>query len=177
MSRTDHYFSSQQLRAGLKGKTVRGGLYTAVSQVLVVLINLAAIPILARLLSPSDFGLVAMVSVFTGLAAMFVDAGLTMATVQREELTHQQVTNLFWLATALGLLIALFVAAASPLLAWFYDEPRLIAITIAMSAATFFSGLTIQHQTLLRRAMQSRTGRVQRSAVGLAGITAYGCES
>ena len=152
----DDYFSSERLRTDLKAKTVRGGLYAASAQGLIVLMSLATIPVLTRLLEPEDFGLVAMVTVFTGIAAMFVDAGLTMATVQRDELTHQQVSNLFWVATGLGFLLALLVIASSPLVAWFYGEPRLMPITVALAAAPFFSGLTIQHQALLRRTMRLR---------------------
>jgi PST family polysaccharide transporter len=79
-----------------------------------------------------------------------------MATVQKDVLTHFQVSNLFWVATGLGLGVALLIIAASPLVAWFYDEPRLKPITLALAAAPFFSGLTIQHQALLRRNMRQR---------------------
>jgi PST family polysaccharide transporter len=150
------YFSGDNLRTDLKGKTVRGGFYLAVGQAVLAATSLVSIPILTRLLTPADFGLVAMVTVFTGIASMFVDAGLTMATIQRDRINHQQVTNLFWVAAAFGLLIALVVAASSPLIAWFYGEPRIVLITLALSAAPFFSGLTIQHLALLRRAMRLR---------------------
>lgn len=148
------YFSADALRKDLKRKTVRGGLFTAAAQGAITLINFASVPILARLLTPADFGLVAMVSVFTGLAAMFVDAGLSMATIQRDRINHQQVSNLFWIATASGVAIAAVFAVLSPLIAWFYREPRLVPIAIALSFSLVFSGLTIQHQALLRRAMR-----------------------
>jgi O-antigen/teichoic acid export membrane protein len=156
LTKADPYFSSDHLRRDLKGKTIRGGVDLATAQALMVLIALASIPVLTRLLAPADFGLVAMVAVFTGLAAMFVDAGLAMATIQAESLTHQQASNLFWVATALGLLIALAVCALAPAIALFYGEPRLVGIAIGLSAATLLSGLTIQHQALLRRALQLR---------------------
>lgn len=148
------YFSTESLRKDLKRKTVRGGFYSAVAQGTITIISLATVPIMARLLNPADFGLVAMVTVFTGFAAMFVDAGLSMATVQRDHITHQQVSNLFWVATALGIAIAALVALLSPAIAWFYREPRLVPITLALSLSFIFSGLTIQHQALLRRAMR-----------------------
>lgn len=154
MRSTIDYFSEESLRSDLKRKTVRGGLYTAAGQAGVALIALATVPIMARLLRPADFGLVAMVTVFTGFAAMFVDAGLSMATIQRDKINHQQVSNLFWVAAVLGVLIALVVSALSPAIAWFYREPRIVPITIALSTSFVFSGLTIQHQALLRRAMR-----------------------
>lgn len=154
MKRKVDYFCSESLRQNLKAKTVRGGLMTGSAQVVRLLIGMASIPILARLLDPADFGLVAMVTVFTGLAAMFVDSGLSMATVQRQELTHQQVSNLLWIASSLGLLVALVVVLVSPLVSWFYGEPRLTAIMCALASSCVFSGLTLQHQALMRRAMQ-----------------------
>lgn len=145
---------------------MRGGLHSALAQGVSLLTTVASIPLLTRLLEPADFGLVAMVTVFTGLAVMFVDAGLAMATVQRETISHQQVSNLFWIAATLGLVVALCVCAASPVVAWFYGDARLVPITLALAAAPFFSGLAIQHQALLRREM--RLGRLAAVQVGSA---------
>lgn len=148
------YFSEEHLRRDLTGKTVRGGAATIAAQVVLGVLQLATIPILARLLTPADFGLVAMVTVVTGFAAMLVDAGLSMATIQRDKISHAQVSNLFWLAVLSGAGIAIVVAALAPAIAWFYGEPRLIPITLALAASFVFSGATIQHRALLRRAMQ-----------------------
>jgi len=150
------YFCSDTIRQDLKGKTVRGGLFVAVAQAIQIAVQLAAIPILARLLQPEDFGLVAMVVVLSAFAAMFVDAGLSMATVQRAEITRAQVSNLFWVSAGLGCLVAAIFATLSPVIAWFYGEPRLTAITLALCASFVFAGLTMQHQALLRRTMQFR---------------------
>lgn len=148
------YFSNESLHRDLAGRTVRGGMITGSAQVLRVLIGLASVGILARLLLPEDFGLVAMVAFFTNFAAMFVDSGLSMATVQRDEINHRQASNLFWIGAALGTLIAIIVACLSPAIAWFYDEPRLVAITLALACSYVLSGMTVQHQALLKRAMQ-----------------------
>ena len=148
------YFDSEALRSDLSGKTVRGGVFTAASQAISIAISFATIPVLARLLAPEDFGLVAMVTVFTNFAAMFVNAGLSMATVQRDKINRFQVSNLFWIATFLGALIAALVAALAPAVSWFYEEPRLTPITLALACSFLFSGLTVQHLALLRRGMQ-----------------------
>ncbi|TWT73712.1 Lipopolysaccharide biosynthesis protein WzxC [Posidoniimonas polymericola] len=148
------YFCSDSIREDLKGKTVRGGVVSGVGQVIRIAIGLAAVPVLTRLLDPTAFGLLAMVAFFTNFAAMFVDAGMSMATVQREQISHRQVTNLFWISSGLGLAIAALAAAFSPAIAWFYGEPRLTAITCALALSYLLSGLAVQHQALLRRAMQ-----------------------
>ena len=110
--------------------------------------------VLARLLTPQDFGLIAMVTAVTGFVALFKDAGLSMATVQRAEITQAQVSTLFWVNVALSCAVMLVVAALAPVLAWFYNEPRLVWITLALSATFVLGGLTVQHQALLQRQMR-----------------------
>lgn len=150
------YFCSDSLRQDLKGRTVRGGIATGLAQGIKLLVSLGSLPALARLLDPEDFGLVAIVTVFTGFASMFVDAGLSTATVQRGEINHRQVSNLFWIATALGVAIAAVTSVSAPLISWLYGDPRLIPITIAMASSFVLSGLTVQHQALMRRGMRFR---------------------
>lgn len=109
---------------------------------------------LARLLTPADFGLVAMVTVVTNFVARFKDAGLSMATVQREHISHEQVSTLFWINVAVSVGLALVVAALAPAVAWFYGESRLAWITVVTAGTLVFGGLTVQHQALLRRQMR-----------------------
>ena len=85
--------------------------------------------VLARLLTPTDFGLVAMVTAITGFGQAFADLGLSEATIQQPEISHNQVSTLFWINLAIGLALTSITAALAPVLAWFYREPRLIHIT------------------------------------------------
>ncbi len=147
------YFCSKTIKEDLKGKTVRGGLITIIGQCVRIVISLIAIPILSRLLSPEDFGLVAMVTAITGFAGMFVDSGLAQSTIQKDKINQQQISNLFWFSSTVGLCLAVILCAISPLLAMFYQEPRLIAITIAISISFVLSGMSIQHLALLNRVM------------------------
>jgi PST family polysaccharide transporter len=153
MAKVD-YFCANDLREQLGRKTARGGLALATSQLTSTAIQFASIPILARMLSPEDFGLFAMATVVSGLANMFVDAGLSAATVQEEHLTPQQSTNLFWLGILTSSTVALCVFLIAPLVAWIYQEPRLANITRALAASFVLAGLTIQHRSLLQRGMQ-----------------------
>lgn len=146
--RTDH------LLGDLKGRTISSGLITIAAQGIRFVLNLVSIMVLARLLTPRDFGLVAMVTTIMGYVMTFKDAGLSTATVQREGITHAQVSNLFWINIALSGALSLLLAATSPLVAWFYREPRLVAITLILSSTFFLSGVTIQHTALLNRQMR-----------------------
>lgn len=152
----DRHFATDHLLADLKGRSVRGGAVTLTAQALKFILQMGSTMVLARLLTPQDFGLIAMVTAVTGFVAMFKDAGLSMATIQRAEITHAQVSTLFWINVALSVLVMLVVAALAPAIAWFYGEPQLTWITLALAGTFIFSGLTVQHQALLRRQMRFR---------------------
>jgi PST family polysaccharide transporter len=150
----EQHFSTAHLAKDLKGRTISSGLITAVAQGLQFALTLGSTMVLARLLTPRDFGLVAMVWTVMGFLRVFKEAGLSTATVQREGITHAQVSNLFWINLAVSGLITLLVAAFAPVIAWFYREPRLLGITIALSATFLLAGSTVQHLALLSRQMR-----------------------
>jgi O-antigen/teichoic acid export membrane protein len=102
---------------------------------------------------PEHFGLVGMVTALTAFVEMFRDMGLGTATIRQSELTHEQVSTLFWINTGVGTLIMIVVAGASPLVSMFYGDGRVVWVSIAISSSFFFGGLTIQHQALLLRHM------------------------
>ena len=149
----DSVFSKHGV-ADLKGKSVRGSVVSMASQALKFVLRTGVMVIMARLLVPEDFGLVGMVAAVTGFIMVFRDAGLSMATVQRHEITHEQTSTLFWINIGLGALLAATLAGMAPLLVSFYHEPRLYRISIVMASTFLFSGLSIQHQALLQRQMR-----------------------
>jgi PST family polysaccharide transporter len=117
-------------------------------------LNLASTMVLARLLTPQDFGLVAMVATIMGFLRIFNDAGLSTATVQREGITHAQVSNLFWTNVALGGFVSVVLAVSAPAVAWFYREPRLVGVTLALCITFLLTASTVQHLALLTRQMR-----------------------
>ncbi len=150
----DRFFTTSHLHADLKGRSIRGGAVMLAAQVVKFAIQLASTAILARLLMPADFGIVAMVTAFTGLLWMLGDMGLASATIQRAEITHKQVSTLFWINIGFSLLISAVVASLAPVIAWFYHEPRLTMVTLVLAGPFVFSGLTNQHYALLTRQMR-----------------------
>ncbi|MBS1841127.1 MAG: lipopolysaccharide biosynthesis protein [Acidobacteria bacterium] len=145
---TDH------LNADLKGRSVRGGLVTLLSQGAQFVMQSVATVVLARLLVPADFGVVAMVTAITGLATAFADFGLSEATIQQKEINHAQVSTLFWINVAIGTGLMAMTAAVGPILARFYREPRLLGITLVLSLTFFIGGLRVQPNALIRRQMR-----------------------
>lgn len=154
---SDILFDSQHLSRDLAGKSVRGGITTMTAQAAQFVLQLAGTMVLARLLTPNDYGLIGMVMVVVHFAAMFKDAGLAMATVQKERISHEQISTLFWINVLISAFLGSCVLAGSPLVAWFYGKPELAPVTAALSLSLLISGLTIQHQALLRRHMQFGT--------------------
>ena len=150
----DRHFRTDHLHSDLGGRTARGGMVTLTSQGVKFLIGIAATVVLARLLTPQDYGLIGMVAVITGFVSMFKDMGLSMATIQKEQINVEQVSALFWINVALSILVMLVTAFIAPVVSWFYHEPRLTPITIAFAAGFLFGGLTVQHEALLRRQMR-----------------------
>src|SRR5215475_10280724 len=107
----------------LKAKTIRGGAARMMAQIANFVFRIGSVMIMARLLLPEDFGLVGMVTAFTGVLNLFRDFGLSTATVQREEVTDQQISTLFWINILVGALLMLLSIAMAPAIAAFYHEP------------------------------------------------------
>src|SRR5437879_218191 len=147
-------FGTEHLQADLKGRSVRGVVVTLTSQGSLFLIQSISTVVLARLLTPADFGLVAMVTAVSELATPFGDLGLSQATIQRKEISHAQVSTLFWINVAIGLVLMLVMAALGPVLARFYGEPRLKDITALMSLTFLLAGVRAQPEALLKRQMR-----------------------
>lgn len=148
------HFRIDHLKADLKGQSIRGGAITIGAQACKFVLQLGVNVVVTRLLTPQDYGLLAMVNSVTGIVHLFKDLGLSTATVQKAEINHGQISTLFWVNMALSATGALLTAAIAPVIAWFYGEPRLIGITLVLSLAIFLSGLTVQHSALLTRQMR-----------------------
>ena len=138
----------------LKEKSIRAGAARMVAQVASLALRTSALVVLARLLGPKDFGLVGMVTAFTGVLTWFRDFGLSAAVVQRSEITADQHSTLFWINVLVGALLALVTLAAAPAIAAFYHEPRLVWVAAVLGTAFLFNAVGIQHSALLQRQMR-----------------------
>lgn len=166
-------FDTEAVRGDLKKKSLRGGLYTVIGQSMSFVIRLGSTAVLARIIIPEHFGLLSMVTALTAVAEQFKDLGLSTATVQKKDVTHEQVSTLFWINGFIGALIMAMICCGSKLIASFYGDDRLIWITIGISTSFFWGGLTVQHQAILFRKMQfSRSTAVEIGASFLSTIIA-----
>ena len=138
----------------LKEKTIRGGLARFMAQAADFSFRLVSLMVLARLLDPKDFGLVGMVTALTGVLMLFRDFGLSSASIQHANITEDQLSNLFWINLLMGILLGLLLVACAPAVAAFYHEPRLRAVSAALSLSFLFNAFGIQHGAILQRQMR-----------------------
>lgn len=168
----ERFFKTDHLHTDLKGRSVRSGAVTIAAQIAKFGLQTAGTLILARLLTPEDFGLIGMVAVILNFIELFKDLGLATATIQRPSINHVQVSTLFWINIALTGVITLLTAAIAPAIARFYGEPRLLPIMIALALAFLLGGLPVQHRALLKRQMRFGVLAVLEIAAMLSGTIA-----
>jgi PST family polysaccharide transporter len=138
----------------LKEKTIRGGVARMAAQAANFILRIGSLMVLARMLSPRDFGLVGMVTAFTGVLNLFRDFGLSTATVQRAEVSEDQISTLFWINLLVGALLAVLAVALAPAVAAFYHEPRLLWITAVLATSFLFNAAGVQHSAIVQRQMR-----------------------
>lgn len=155
--RFEKYASVSHLEKGLHGSAVRGGVWTLSAQMVSLVLQIASTAVLARLLLPDDFGLVALVASFIGVILIVKDAGFAQAVVQQGDIDHAQISTLFWLNLALSVVVAALCAAAAPLMVLLYHRWELMAITLAMAVAAFAGSFGGIHRALMQRQMRLRS--------------------
>jgi len=171
----DKYFEENKPYAGLGRTSLLSGLTYVAARAVNIVVQVASTIILARLLSPHDFGLVAMVLALVGFAPMLIDLGTSDASTQKTRITEAEVSTLFWLNMAIGVALTVLLAAGSGAVAAIFGEPALTGIALLSSLTFVMAALSTQHYALMRRAMQFRhiaiidiTSNVIGSVVGIA---------
>lgn len=160
-------------RARLGWLAVRGSIWSVVGTAGRSVVSLGATAVLARLVSPADYGLLAMGGTLIVFLQVFADGGLSWASVQRERLAWDDVHALFAVNTLVGLGLWGACAVAAPAVAAFYGRQELIPLLAVMGGTFFLAGLGVQPLSLLRRQMQHRRTAVV-DIVAMAGGAAIG---
>lgn len=152
----EKYFVENVAYAGLGREAARNGVTLLFVKAANVIIQLASTVIMARLLTPYDVGLVALVLTLTGFASLAVDLGSADAAMQRSRVSPEEISSLFWLNIAIGLILTALLAGSSGWLAGFFREPALAGIAFVSSFTFILAALQVQHSSLMRRAMELR---------------------
>jgi O-antigen/teichoic acid export membrane protein len=147
-------------QSGLRRLAVRGAGATVFSSGLGLGVQMVSTLVLARLLRPADFGVVAMVTTFSLLLVNFGLNGFTEVVLQWEEMDHFLASNLFWINACAGLLLTVGFAASGSLLARFYENSRVAQVAAGVSVGIFLTSISVVHLALLKRAMRFATASI-----------------
>ena len=168
---TTSYSDQRHLYRHVKAASIRGARAGIAAMVSQAILRLGSIALLARLLSPEDFGIAAMAGILLNLVALIGDWGLTTASTQRLTLNHEELSTIFWINCLVGLILAAITALCSPLLAAIFEESRVIGATIVLSVTVVAIGLGAQHEALMRRQLKYDTLQLIRVASHAVGIS------
>jgi PST family polysaccharide transporter len=138
----------------LRNLAVRGVGATVLSGGFGLAIQIISTMVLARLLTPRDFGLVTMVTTFSFLFMNVGLNGFTEAIIQRDEINSTLASNIFWINVGASFVLTIGFAAMGSLLARLYKDPRIIGVTQALAFTIIITGLSVVHLALLKRAMR-----------------------
>lgn len=135
----------------MRSRAVSNARWIAVSRVVSIAVQLLSVMWLARLLTPADYGVVALALVVTNLATLVRDMGTGLALIQKEELREETILTAFWFTLGLGALLALVVAGVAPLTAYAFEAPAVSGVLWVLAATFPLLGSTTVHQALLER--------------------------
>ncbi len=156
------------MTTNLGARAVAGGRVVAITQFLRFGLQILGMIALSWLVSPADFGLVAVVVAVLGIADVLRDLGLSTAAVQAQSLSRQQASNLFWLNLAIGVAMAGGAVLAAPAISSVSGDPRLTGIAIALSTSIVLNAAQPQFQAqLLRELRFERVALTELASVGI----------
>ena len=170
MTGHDGWFGVDAVRKDLRARSVRAGVIAAGARGVQILLSFGSVAVLARTLTPEDFGVFAMVLPITILVNTCINHALQTSVIHRSDLDHEQASGMFWLTARVNAVIAAAMALAGPLLARFYGDSRVAGLAAAWAAVLWLASLSAIHEALLKR--QMRFGMVMGIGVAsaLAGV-------
>ncbi len=149
--------ASSHIESDLGQRAIAGGFIGIASKIAQIVVQLSQAAILARLLAPEDFGLLAMAMVVTGFVGLFTELGLATATIQRKTIDQNLVSALFFINVAVGFLIMLLAWLVAPLAAWLFGDQRVAGLVVVLAMTIPLAAGWAQHKALLNRQMRWRT--------------------
>ena len=148
----------------------------AATQAFKFLSTIFATAVLARILSPADFGLVQIATLFLGIITLFSSAGLELPVIQAKSLNLSQVNNLFWISCLVGLITGLTSALLAPVASWYFERPELTLIIVVSSCTFLCSAIGVQSRALMKRNLRFyELSKIEIAAMLLAQSLAIGC--
>jgi teichuronic acid exporter len=141
----------------LKRKTVKGFFWSSLESLFSQGQGIIFGIFLARMLSPAEFGLIGMITVFISLAQVFVDSGLSQSLIRKQNCTYLDYSTVFWVNLIIGLISYIIIWFASPFIAQFYGKPTLVLLTRITSLVILIGSVTLIQQTILTKEIDFKT--------------------
>lgn len=137
----------------LKGKAISGVIWSSIERFSAQGIQFILSIILARLVLPADYGLIAMLGIFLAIAQTFIDSGFSNALIQKQDRTETDFSTAFYFNVIIGLIVYLLLYFCSPCIASFYDEPKLNDITKIVGLNLIINSFSVVQQAKLTIAL------------------------
>lgn len=155
----------------LKEKTAKGLFWGGISNGLQQILGLVFGIVLARILSPEDYGMVGMLAIFTGIAGTIQESGFTAALVNKPEIKHEDYNAVFWFSLLIGVVLYVILFFCAPLIAWFYEKPELTNLSRLVFLGFLFGGIGIAHNAILfKKLMVKERAKIDVTALVVSGI-------
>lgn len=135
----------------LKSEAVKGVKWTTVSSTIIILIQFVQMLILSRILTPQDFGIIAIITIIINFLRFFSDFGVTSAVIQKDVVTQNQISSLFWLNIVIGILIFIIIFYSVPIVQYFYKQEIFSYLLKIVAFFFFFISLGSLFQSLLQK--------------------------
>ena len=136
-------------KQGLKDKTVKGVGWSAIDNVSQYVVSFVVSIVLARLLSPDDYGLLGLVAIFTAICTSLINAGFTNALIRKKEVTDEDYSTVFIVNLGVSLFLYVIIYSCAPLIARFFNRDELILLTRVSSLGMIIGALALVQQTRL----------------------------
>lgn len=134
-----------------KSKTITGVKWTALSSLVIVVVQTLQIIIVSRFLTKEEFGLASLVLVMSGFAQIFIDFGVSNALISKKEISKKEIDGLFWLTLIISFIVFVLLNVLAPLISKFYGIKEISNLILILSLSILFSGVSSLYRSLKQR--------------------------
>lgn len=138
-------------KQSIKDKTIRGVGWSAIDNVVQYVVSFVVSLVLARLLSPDDYGLIGIITIFTAVCVAIIDGGLTSALIRKKDVTDDDYNTIFILNLAMSFFLYAIIFLCSPFIASFFGREELVGLTRVSSLSMIIGAFAIVQQTRLTK--------------------------
>lgn len=139
---------------GLFKTALNGAVWTTVSTAVRSVVSIFQVSILTRFLEKGDFGIVAIATLFIGFSSIFLDLGISIGILHKQEIKRSEYSSLFWLNIISGIIITLVLFLAAPIIASAYKEPELVRVIRFLSFSTLLASIGNQHRIVQQKKLR-----------------------